>query len=58
LRAHTKYALQARITAALMGHSTETHQRHYGRWVDEATIDSAMEAALRYRNLTQSNRSV
>jgi len=58
LRAHTQYALQPRIAAALMGHSPETHQRHYGRWVDEKTIDSAMEAALRYRNLTQSQESV
>jgi integrase len=58
LRAHAKFALQPRIAAALMGHSPETHQRHYGRWVDEATIDSAMEAALRYRNLTQSHGTV
>jgi integrase len=58
LRAHTKFGLQPRIAAALMGHSPETHQRHYGRWVDEATIDSAMESALRYRNLTQSQSSV
>jgi len=52
LRAHITYGLSPRIAAALMGHSPETHQRHYGRWVDEATIDSAMEAALRYRKLT------
>ncbi len=58
LRAHTQYALQPRIAAALMGHSPETHQRHYGRWVDEATIDTAMEVAIRYRTLTKSHESV
>jgi hypothetical protein len=41
-----------------MGHSPETHQRHYGRWTDESTIDSALEAAMRYRRLTQSPGSV
>jgi hypothetical protein len=41
-----------------MGHSPETHQRHYGRWVDEATIDTAMEVAIRYRTLTKSHESV
>jgi integrase len=53
LRAHQAYGLSARVAAALMGHSVETHSRHYGRWTDEATIDSAMEAAMRYRKLTQ-----
>ena len=58
LRAHQVYGLSARVAAALMGHSPETHQRHYGRWTDEATIDSALEAAMRYRNLTQTQVSV
>ena len=58
LRAHQAYGLSARVAAALMGHSVETHSRHYGRWTDEATIDSAMEAAMRYRKLTQTQESV
>jgi integrase len=58
LRAHQTYGLSARVAAALMGHSPETHQRHYGRWTDESTIDSALEAAMRYRRLTQSPGSV
>ncbi len=53
LRAHQSYGLSPRVAAALMGHSTETHQRHYGSWTDEATIDAALEAGLRFRDLTQ-----
>lgn len=58
LRAHQSYGLSVRIAAALMGHSPETHQRCYGTWTDQKTIDSALEAAIRYRNLTQSTESV
>ena len=58
LRAHTAYGLSVRIAAVLMGHSVETHLRHYGRWTDQATIDNALEAAMRYRSLTQPQGSV
>ena len=58
LRAHQAYGLSPRVAAALMGHSVETHTRHYGRWTDEATIDSALEAAMHYRKLTQAQASV
>jgi integrase len=58
LRAHQSYGLSPRVTAALMGHSPETHQRHYSRWTDEATVDAALEQAIRYRNLTQSAEPV
>jgi integrase len=58
LRAHQSYGLSVRVAAALMGHSPETHQRCYGRWTDQKTIDTALEAAIRYRNLTQSRESV
>jgi len=57
LRAHQSYGLSVRVAAALMGHSPETHQRCYGTWTDQATIDSALEAAMRYRKLTQSKGS-
>jgi integrase len=58
LRAHQAYGLSPRVAAALMGHSVETHTRHYGRWTDEATIESALEAAMQYRKLTQAQASV
>jgi len=46
LRAHTSYRLSIRTTAALMGHDPITHQRHYGAWTDEATIEAELERAL------------
>jgi integrase len=52
LRAHQQYALSPRVTAAVMGHSPETHLRHYGRWTDQATVDTAIAAGIRYRQLT------
>ncbi len=52
LRAHLSYGLAPRITATLMGHSVDTHLRVYGSWTDSDTIDSAMEAGLRYRQAT------
>ena len=53
LRAHQQYGLSVRVTSALMGHSTETHLRHYGAWVDQDTVDAAVEAGIRYRQLTR-----
>ncbi|NDC16183.1 MAG: site-specific integrase, partial [Synechococcaceae bacterium WB9_2_170] len=32
-----------RIAAALMGHNTATHLRHYGAWTDEAGLEAAVE---------------
>ena len=52
LRAHQQYGLSVRIAAALMGHSVETHVRHYGSWVDADTVDAAIAAGVRYRALT------
>ena len=54
LRAHQQYGLSVRVTAALMGHSTETHQRHYGSWADADTVDAAIAAGLRFRAMVQS----
>jgi integrase len=51
LRAHQSYGLSPRVAAALMGHSVETHQRVYGTWTDQDTIDAAIERGLRYRGL-------
>jgi integrase len=52
LRAHTAYGLAPRITAALMGHSVDTHQKVYSGWTDSDTIDQAFAAGLRHRNTT------
>ena len=45
-RAHKGYArsLSVRDTAALMGHSTDTHNRYYGSWTDEAGLVDAVAA--------------
>ena len=53
LRAHQQYGLSVRVTSAVMGHSTETHLRQYGVWVDQDTITFALQAGIRYRQLTR-----
>lgn len=51
LRAHQSYGLSPRVAAALMGHSVETHQRVYGTWTDQETIDAAILRGRRCRQL-------
>ena len=34
--------MAVRDAAALMGHDPSTHQKHYGRWVDEQGLDDAV----------------
>jgi integrase len=46
LRAHTQYRLSIRVAAALMGHDPITHQRHYGGWTDELTIEAELTRAI------------
>ena len=43
-RAHKAYdrSLPVRDAAALLGHTTSTHQRHYGSWTDEADMLQAV----------------
>ena len=36
-------ALHPRQAAALMGHTVATHLKHYGQWVDEASLEAAVE---------------
>lgn len=43
LRAHEVYDLSPRITAACMRHSLQTHQRHYGAWTDQETIEASIQ---------------
>ena len=44
-RAHMVYALGVRVAARMMRHDTQTHVKHYGKWCDTETIDSAIAAA-------------
>ena len=43
-RGHKGYdrPLSVRDAAALMGHTPMTHNKHYGRWVDEAGLEEAI----------------
>lgn len=52
-RAHKAYGrpLSVRDTAALMGHSPQTHHKHYGKWTDESGLRDAVQS------LTASSRS-
>lgn len=45
LRAHQAAGLSPRTTAALMGHSLQTHSTTYGQWTDEQTLDLAVKQA-------------
>ena len=36
-------ALHVRTAAALMGHTVAVHMKHYGSWVDEASLEAAVE---------------
>lgn len=45
LRAHEVAELSPRVTAALMGHSLQTHNTHYGRWTNGDTVATAMSRA-------------
>ena len=39
-RSHTYSTnhLSVRSAAAAMGHTSQTHQRHYGRWIDQESL--------------------
>ena len=43
-RAHQAFGLSVRVAAKLMGHSVETHVRHYGSWADADTIETFLDA--------------
>ena len=51
LRAHQAFGLSVRVAAKLMGHSVETHVRHYGSWADADTIDAAIAQGMKFRQL-------
>ena len=52
-RAHKGYAtpLSVRDAAALLGHTPNTHHRHYGRWTDEQGLLDAVAKITRTRAL-------
>jgi len=58
LRAAQFYGLSPRVTAALMGHTLQTHVNHYGQWTDDEVIDDAVERAIAQRNLGTNNNEI
>ena len=44
-RAHMVYGLGVRVAARMMRHDTQTHVKHYVKWCDTETVDSALIAA-------------
>ena len=44
-RSAMTYNLPVRVAKDLMGHSLDVHMKHYGKWVDGATVQGAVEAA-------------
>ena len=46
LRAHQDYGLSVRIAAAMMRHDPTTHNKYYGKWADDQSIDAALAAAM------------
>ncbi len=47
LRAHVTYGLPIRVAAALLGHDPITHQRHYGQWTDQVTLEAEVARAVK-----------
>ncbi len=58
LRAHVDLGLSIRVTAALMGHDPITHQRHYGRWTDQATVEAEVARAVATRSAENRGRAM
>ena len=46
IRAHQDYGLSVRIAAAMMRHDPNTHNKHYGKWADDQSIDAALAMAM------------
>ena len=46
LRAHQRYDLSPRVTAALMRHSLQTHHAHYSAWVDDEVVNVAVQRGI------------
>lgn len=54
LRAHEKAGLSPRVTAALMGHSLQTHSSSYGQWTDSRTLEQAINQSREWQRNRQS----
>ena len=46
MRAHLDYGLSVRIASAMMRHDPNTHNKHYGKWADDQSIDAALAMAM------------
>ena len=53
-RAHQEYGLSDTDTAAMMGHTTKTHNDKYAQWTSEAMLEQSMERAMKFKQLTNS----
>ena len=53
-RAHQIYKLSDTEVAAFMGHSVPVHNSTYSQWSTESMLESSMERAIKFRDLTNS----
>ena len=51
-RAHQIYKLSDTEVAAFMGHSVPVHNSTYAQWSTESMLESSMERAIKFRDLT------
>ena len=51
-RAHQIYKLSDTEVAAFMGHSVPVHNSTYSQWSTESMLESSMERAIKFRDLT------
>ena len=51
-RAHQEYGLSDTEAAALMGHTTDTHNKNYAQWTSESMLEKSMERAIKFKKLT------
>ena len=51
-RAHQIYKLNDTEVADFMGHSVPVHNSTYTQWSTESMMESSMERAIKYRDLT------
>ena len=51
-RAHKIYKLSDTEVAAFMGHSVPVHNATYAQWSTESMLESSMDRAIKFRDLT------
>ena len=51
-RGHQDYGFSDTDLAAMMGHTVEVHNGSYAMWTSESHLETSMERAMRYRDVT------